>query len=653
MANYPLPGAMLGEVLARAGAEYAANQQRRQTREEQLADVAAARAFQQEQLREEREYRKGETAEERAFQTTWRQQGWDRDTQQYNDRFYDDMKKQLVAADLLTLQEAKDNNQTAFQRALKAGSPETQRNREELAKFRATIDTLRDQAKGNKKLIARLNEAYDLKPDKPDDIDKLREIRKEANDVIGKVVAKKWADDELNDEHAAILLNQYQAEMSGIRNQARTNAEKIARIERGELTDDEWKDFENTAMTKLSDKSRKEYLDKKPGRDAKIELANLTAKVAAEYKQNAPYALVQQSRDLNAQLATVAGLHNDIVKAADKGYARRLNVPGVKAAAEGLMDPAKSMGTGKLTPEQAQRDYLDQKKGAKPGAAGATFAGPVAGLTPQGLPAAETLRFPTAAAPIAPDIQARAAMDQAAPAEREFLTAPPAAAPAAPWSPPVVNPAAEMIERSPTGGVYRTAADVQRRRNSDVLGNAIVSLVGPAAGRGMEVDPDTGRLATPGQQAMGFGLNRTATDSIWDRIRGLTHDPRGPLRIDLLKEGMMLAKARGESIPDDIAQEFFIPSGQVPAWSTIPSDVAGAAQRIVPLGNIGSAPRAFGVEPTTSLAPAKAISELTARAREDDVVTRTPWSAEAIMIRNRRGLPPPSAVPAPVTFGSF
>ena len=633
MANATDVYAMLGNVLSNAGAQYAANRREDQIRQQHLQDIADARAFAQQEKREERAYQERQTREARGFEERFRREGWARDERLYNERANDDIIRQLLAASLITPKEAREKDEVAIAKALKDSSPETQRNREEIAKFVATIPELRKGAKGNQELITKLNRAYDLTPNQ---IGELREIRKDANDMIAQVLVEDADNAARNKENAAILFNQYDSELTGIRNQLRTNSEEASRIEKGQFNADELARFDIAARASIGPEFKK-----KPGsQETKDELNRLVAEAKENYKTTIPYRMLQANKDLTTQMATLAELQNSVLRRAEKGF---LSGAEIRTAAEGLRKPA-ATGTG-MSLEEAKRKILEQKKNAA-GAAG----GPVAGR-----PAAETLRFPTAtAAPMAPGTQALAALDQAAPPTGlEGLAAP--VAPVERWSPPVVNPAGEMIERNPvTGGVVVTAADVERRRNSDALGNAMGRFFADPIG-GAPVDASTGKVATPGQQAVGFGLSRTATDSIWDRIRNLAGDPRGPLRIDLLKEGMMLAKARGETIPDDIAAEFSIPSGRIPTWTTIaePSEFAGAAQRFVPLGNIGSAPRAFGAEPTTSLAPAPVLSELAARAREDDVLTRSPWSPQSIMIREQRGLPLPTATPRPVTFGLY
>jgi len=176
----------------------------------------------------------------------------------------------------------------------------------------------------------------------------------------------------------------------------------------------------------------------------------------------------------------------------------------------------------------------------------------------------------------------------------------------------------------------------------------------------------TGQLASAGQKLLGFGLNRTPTSSLYDRIRALSADPRSPHRIQLAKDAMILARARGETVPEDIAQEFGIQPGAAPPIATpvpIPAldqlPTPRMPRTAVPIPRSTPVPAldtstAFSVprfELPAFTAPGPMIGEsLQQQEAEDRILTRAPYSLQAIEIRRRRGDPSLSQS-APVVFG--
>lgn len=142
---------------------------------------------------------------------------------------------------------------------------------------------------------------------------------------------------------------------------------------------------------------------------------------------------------------------------------------------------------------------------------------------------------------------------------------PPAAAPLPPsmsgapvpalgaFQPPAPTPAAAMIQRSPTGGLIRSAGDVEAGRTLQHIKNWLGSFVPTQASRPVM----NGQV---GNNFLGQG-NSTPTEVYWNQVRQMAADPGAPDRLQALQTGITLARARGETVPQDIASEFGINGG--------------------------------------------------------------------------------------------
>jgi len=685
MAAQPL--ALLGDVIANAGAQYAANAQQRQQREQQLADIAAARAFQQQQIEEQRAYQdyvrdierlaaeratgehrdysdyvraqeraaaREDIASARAFERETRQEGWKHEENLYTNRRHDAIKTQLMLDGHLKPGDL--DNPEAFAAALAAGGPQYKRDLQELAEYKAAIPEILKSTRGEPGIASRISEILDLKPA---NIGRARELMKDAYGMIAKTVDTEKDQKELNAKNGALLMMAHLGKLAEIDNQKATLISEMDRIAGNNFTPKELGEIHAKALANLIPDYQKAFARGAPSDKAKAALAAEESKAAEEVKLIAQSNLGTRAKSLDNQMGRVASQYEG-VKAA------------IQAGTAGYMDPKQTgwaFNTGPSREAPASREKVVSRADAQKEAD--AFTAGLGGPAPAGPAAAPASTVTQPLPPTTGDVVPVPKIG--APP----IVPPPAlnVTPPSPWTPPEANPVSNLIERNPaTGGMLRSAADVQRARNSDILGTNISGLVGAADAP--PVDMATGQLASAGQKFLGFGLNRTPTSSLYDRIRSLAEDPRSPHRIQLVKDAMILARARGEEVPEDIAQEFGMAAGAAPpivgtapmAPVPIPAlDQLPAARTAVPVSRSPVPEVAFD---TTGLSPFRPMSaqifsspgpmveaSLQQREAEDRILTRAPYSLQAIEIRRKRNIPSPGGSPGslmnptPMAFG--
>lgn len=163
-----------------------------------------------------------------------------------------------------------------------------------------------------------------------------------------------------------------------------------------------------------------------------------------------------------------------------------------------------------------------------------------------------------------------------------YWTPPAAAAPGVPvpaagaWTPPTPSPSQPVFNPA-TGGMIKSPGDVDAERSSGALGRTFGRMFGQVA---------PGVDTTAGSLSDSFGSNLTPTTTYWNQIRELKNDPQSPERVKLLTTAITLARARGETIPPDIAAEFGIGAAAPTAAAPGAPAVAAAGPAPTPISSL-------------------------------------------------------------------
>lgn len=355
MATYPGPYALLGDAFARGTAQIAANARedrlRREQREQQLQDIADARAFQQQQiddqrqyqdyvrdlermtadqrLFEEREYQQyvrdveegtklRQTESARKYETESRREAWDREEKIYNDRRYDTMKNQLVAELHLDPEEVKDDK--AFRAALqKHGNPTDLK---ELADYKAMIGKILESVRPEPGLAARLSGLLKLKSNQ---MDEARSIMAEAYGAIERTVEAERNDKDLNAKNGSLLMLGHMGKLAELEGRKAGIDSELARINAGRFNPTEDKAITDIARTKLTPDEAARFAAGAPTDEDKAALQRAMPDAIAKFKAHQAYNLAGSADSLNEQLGRVTRQMDGVKVAIQTGAARFMN----------------------------------------------------------------------------------------------------------------------------------------------------------------------------------------------------------------------------------------------------------------------------------------------------------------------------------------